>query len=245
MRRLVFVVVIAGLLFGRPGAPRAEPVALELVLAVDVSSSISRREYNLQMRGLAQAFRSEEVVTAVAAYAPQGIAVSLFQWGGRHEQTQVVEWQLVRDATSAEVMAARVDVVLRIGEQGGTALGDAIFRSSQLFDDNGFEGARLIIDVSGDGRANLGMAPSRARDAVAERGITINGLAILNEEPRLAEYYRANVIGGIGAFLMTADDYKDFALAIRTKLIREIGGAQLVQILPDGTSPPTALARGN
>ncbi len=209
-----------------PALPET-PVALELVLAVDVSTSIDRREYALQMRGLAEAFRSRQVIEAITGAAPGGIAVALLQWAGTGEHKLVVPWRFVRDTADAEAMAARVDVALRLQARGGTAIGEAIQLASRLFDENGYAGQRRVVDVSGDGRANQGLVAGSARDAAVARGITINGLAILNEEPALDLYYQLNVIGGAQAFVLSTDDFKDFARAIRAKLVREIAGMRL------------------
>ena len=96
-------------------------------------------------------------------------------------------------------------------------------------DGNGFAGRRRVVDVSGDGRNNHGPAVWRARDLAAAQGITVNGLTILNEDPTLDRYYRARVIGGTGAFVITANDYGAYRLAILRKLIMEISGAPMAQ----------------
>ena len=134
---------------------------------------------------------------------------------------------LVRDGASAERFAAEIAGMRRIGHEGVTAIALAIERSRRLFGGNGFEGARRVIDVSGDGHSNQGPAVGPARRRAEADGITINGLAIVNEQPRLDEYYRRNVIAGPGAFVIEAADYDDFARAIRAKLVREIRGAGL------------------
>ena len=45
-----------------------------------------------------------------------------------------------------------------------------------------------------------GITPSLTRNMAAGRGITVNGLAILDDEPDLDAYYRDEVIGGPGAY---------------------------------------------
>jgi hypothetical protein len=91
-----------------------------------------------------------------------------------------------------------------------------------------------VIDVSGDGTNTNGLEPSVARDAAMALGITINGLVILSTQEMpwmpwhthppggLDEYYRQNVAGGPGAFVMVAEDFNTFASAIINKLVREI-----------------------
>ncbi|MFQ6017243.1 MAG: DUF1194 domain-containing protein [Kiloniellaceae bacterium] len=213
-------------------AARADPVALELVLAVDASSSIDYGEFQLQMRGLAKAFRHPAVAAAIKAAAPEGIAVSLMLWSGKTKQLQVVDWTKVHDAATASALAARIEQAPRAVLGGPTAVGSAIRFSIGLQESNRFAGKRRVIDVSGDGRANHGELAADARADAVARGMTVNGLAILNEQPDLAAYYLAGVIGGPGAFLLTADDYHDFARAIRRKLITEITGSPIVHRFP-------------
>jgi len=73
--------------------------------------------------------------------------------------------------------------------------------------------------------ANFGLPPAMARDRVVAAGISINGLAILTEEPWLEAYYRSDVIGGPGAFVVAAQDFRSFADSMLRKLVQEIAGA--------------------
>ena len=125
-----------------------------------------------------------------------------------------------------------IDATPRYLIGGGTAIGGAIGFSAHQLRVNGFAGRRQVIDVSGDGRTNQGANPSRARDEAVAEGITINGLAILNEDALVDRHYVANVIGGTGAFVMRADDYVDFADAMLEKLIKEIAGVPVAQLAP-------------
>jgi hypothetical protein len=213
-----------------PGAILAEsgrPVDLELVLAVDTSSSVSAEEFDLQMRGLAEAFRSPAVVQAVRAAGDLGLAVSLVQWSDARKQTLAIDWTMVTDEASALGFSQEIDNTPRLMVGGGTALGGALTFAMRQFETSGFKGRRRVIDVSGDGRANQGAHPSKIRDKAVAAGITVNGLAILNEDLYVDRYYLYNVIGGTGAFVMTANDYDDFAQAILQKLIKEIAGVPI------------------
>jgi len=192
------------------------------VLAVDTSSSVSEQEFALQILGLAQAFQDPAVIAAIQDSAPNGIAVSLIQWSGAGWQEQTVPFSLVHDAATAHLLAGRIATSRRAIIGGPTALGAAIDHAALLMRRNAFSGARQVIDVSGDGVNNHGLSPVASRARATARGITINGLAILNEEPTLDRYYAAKVIGGPGAFLITANDFEDYRHAIRIKLIREI-----------------------
>jgi Protein of unknown function (DUF1194) len=206
-------------------------VDLELVLAIDSSGSVDFQEFELQARGIAHAFRDPEVIEAIEGAAPNGIAVSLVQWSGRRQHLVTIDWTLITDATSAEALATRVDAMGRV-LIGETAIADALRFAHEQLGSGPFQGARQIIDLSGDGATNAGGDPDPFRDAAALAGITINGLAILNENPRLDRYYAEHVIGGPAAFIMAAKDYDDFAHAIRLKLLREIRGAPLADAGP-------------
>jgi hypothetical protein len=217
-------------------------VDLELVLAVDTSSSVSPQEFDLQMRGLAKAFRSPAVIAAIQASGDLGIAVSMVQWSDARKQMVAIDWMEVRDGASALHFAEEIENTPRFLIGGGTALGGALSFSLNQFEDNGFRGRRQVIDVSGDGRANQGAHPSRVRDEAVDAGITINGLAILNEDTFVDRYYMVNVIGGTGAFVMTAADYQDFATAILEKLVKEIAGVPIARAPAPPPGPALAEA---
>ena len=201
-------------------------VDLELVLAVDASSSVSGVEFDLQIRGLAAAFRHRSVARAIRATGDLGLTVALFQWAGDRQQVLAIDWMVVRDAPTASRFAEAVETVKR-SIAGNTAIGSALEFAIGQLEGNGFDGRRKVIDVSGDGRNNRGTAAWLARELAVARGITVNGLAILNEDPTLDRYYVTNVIGGTGAFVMTANDYDAYRLAIVAKLIKEITGAPI------------------
>ena len=223
-RGAIGFLIAAALVCASPAAAR-QLVDLELVLAVDISSSVSTEEFELQMGGLADAFRDPLVVAAIRASGDLGIAVSLVQWSDNRRQFLAVGWSLLSDHASAAAFADEIAASPRlVVAGGGTAIGGALKFGAAQIENNGYEGLRRVIDVSGDGRTNQGWPDRPLRDAAIARGITINGLVILNEEPELDSYYHANVIGGAGAFVMTTMDFHSYARAILAKLIREIAG---------------------
>ncbi len=217
--------LVAGLAFvasaGLALAQGAEPVALELVLALDSSSSVSAEEFDLQRQGIARAFRDPGVLDAIAGLGDDGLAVALIQWSGGRMQRLSVDWTHLNAMPEVELFASSVAQCERL-LTGGTNLGGAVRYSLALIEANRFEGRRKVIDVSGDGFA--GLSPRRERDRAVSRGVTINGLAILNERPELGLYYATHLIGGTGAFVVTAESYEDFADAMRNKLLQEISG---------------------
>jgi len=219
-----------------PGGAKTIPVDLELVLAVDVSRSIDADEFELQRQGYARAITNANVLGAIQSGAIGAIAVSYVEWSGADQQKTVVDWTLIRDPGTAEDFAAAILAAPR-SFAAYTSISGAIDYSVRLFETNRYEGSRQVIDVSGDGSNNSGRPVWLARDAAVEVGITINGLAIINDrpnpfsrpEPKLDDYYRENVIGGSGAFVVIADDFTSFSSAILSKLIKEVAAA------PEGT----------
>ncbi len=214
-------------------------VDLELVLAIDASGSVSDEEFSLQVRGLAEAFRHRSVGQAIRAAGDLGLAVALIQWADSRQHAISVDWTVIHDEITAGDFAEKVENMSR-SVAGDTAIGSVLEFAIPLFAANGFQGRRKVIDISGDGSSNQGSAVRVARDLAVARGITVNGLAILNEDPTLDRYYSTNVIGGIGAFVMTANDYEAFREAIVAKLIKEISGAPLAQ----RPAPPPGVLSG-
>lgn len=225
----LFAGLLAGLLLAGtilPGPARAETaVDLQLVLAVDTSGSVDAREYALQLSGIAAALRDEEVLAAIRSGPNARIAASVALWSDASLPKSATPWHLLSDAGSVARFARRVETLPRI-RSGGTGIGSAIRFCVGLFRDNGLTSHRRVIDLSGDGAETAwrdwGISPAQARAYATSRGVTINGLAILTDEPALDAYYRREVAGGPGAFVMAVESLADFAAAMRRKLIREI-----------------------
>jgi hypothetical protein len=216
----------------------AEAVDLQLVLAVDVSRSVDEDEFRLQREGYANAFRDPRVLGTILAGNVGAIAVTYMEWSNAHLQNQVVPWTRIVDEETAATFA---DAILERPRSfaGWTSISGAIDFSVALLANSGFSSERRVIDISGDGSNNSGRPVQNARDDAVARGITINGLAILNvrpnpwlpPEPNLDEYFLKNVIGGTGAFMMVAENFQSFHNAILQKLIREIAGEGPKEIL--------------
>lgn len=214
-----------------PSAARAQgliPVAIELVLAVDCSYSVSDAEYALQMRGIASAFRDPEVM-ALISDLDHGVAVTLFQWASHANNRQTVAWRLLADKASVRSFAAEVEKAPRSPLGYFTAIGQAINYGVTLLESNAYDGRQRKIDVSGDGRSNAGPEPDVARLAAFARGITINGLAVLSAQPSVAgyptvaDYYAQHVVIGPSSFVIKIGSYEDFGAAMKRKLLRELG----------------------
>lgn len=231
-RRFAGMVVLA-LALAEP-VQAETPVDLELVLAVDVSGSVDPEEAQLQREGYVDALLNPKVQAAIRGGPFGRIVATYVEWAGDTYQHTVIGWTVLQDGASLESFASAIAESPTMTAQW-TSISAAIDYSARLFDGNGYEGTRRVIDVSGDGVNNRGRPVEWARDQAVAAGITINGLPILNDRPNpwggappldLDAYYRDHVIGGAGAFLVPAINFEAFADAILAKLLLEISGRQ-------------------
>ncbi len=176
------------------------------------------------MKGIANAFRTPEIIKLIGQQ--DGVAVTLFQWSSVINEQYMIPWHLLKDPASVLSFAAKVERAERDPKRVFTGIGEAIEFGVRLIAENAFEGRQLKIDVSGDGRNNIGVLPSIPRQQANALGIVINGLPILTytsvDSYDLEKYYRQKIIQGPGAFVEIANDYDDFARAFLRKLLREI-----------------------
>lgn len=206
-------------------------VDLELVLAVDVSRSMSPEELEIQRRGYAEALRSEEVVAAITGGMIGRVALTYVEWAGEYAQRSTVDWMLIESAEDARVFADRIGAQVSPGMRR-TSISGALLYAAQSFEGNGFHGLRQVIDISGDGPNNQGRPVHLARDRVLEKGIVINGLPLMTPADQLMvwdiadldAYYADCVIGGPGAFVLPVYGWDQFPDAVRRKLVLEIAG---------------------
>jgi hypothetical protein len=217
------------------GVLPAAAASVALVLAVDVSESVSTERYVLQHDGIAGAFERPELISTIAT-TPGGIEALVLEWSDPFKIAVTVDWTKIVDAATARGFALAVRKSERTSH-GLTALGAALEAAGLAFDRLPEPAAHKVIDVSGDGMANFGPAPSEIRDQLVAAGITINGLAILTEEPWLAEYYRQNVIGGAAGFCLVAENMDSFAEAMLKKLVQEVSGGGFSRHLRAGGGP--------
>lgn len=198
-------------------------VDLALVLAIDCSFSVDSNEFRLQMEGLGRAFFKREIQEAISKGATGRIAVMALQWSDENNQMVVVPWTVISNPDQAEALGKILSRMPRRLAEGGTSISTALQYSAMQFD-FAPSAERKVIDVSSDGRNNIGPPVNMVRDRIVARGITINALTILNEWPTLDQYFERNVVGGQANFVMPANDYVSYAEAIYKKLLREIVG---------------------
>jgi hypothetical protein len=209
-------------LLATPAVAQQTTVAVELVLALDSSASVDRREFALQIEGLARAFADPEVQRAVENLKPLGAAVAVVQWGAPGETRLVLPFTHLETARDSKAFGFRIGLARRWLWASATSIATAIEDSAALIETNQFDGFRKIIDVSGDGEDNGGAGLEAARQAAHAQGIVINGLPIMADSEDLARYYEARVIIGLDCFIEPARDFDDYVRAIREKLLKEL-----------------------
>ena len=208
-----------------------ERVDVALVLAVDVSRSMSTAELRIQRKGYAAAISSPEVVNAIGLGAYGRIALMMFEWANDTHGRVIVDWSVIETQADADRFAELILEDRSYGQRR-TSISGAIARGVDLLSEVPYLADRHVIDISGDGPNNHGAPVTMARDAAVESGIVINGLPLMTKGgvgfqfniPDLDVYYRRCVIGGPTSFVIPVTDWEQFPDAVRRKLILEIGG---------------------
>ena len=229
MRALSLLLLLAAPLSARA----AEPVDLALVLVSDVSRSIDDAEFQMQKKGYTAAFQDPRILAAIHNGPIGAIAVAYVEFAGSYEVKTVLDWRIIRDPASASAMTAAIEAEPR-SFWGRTSISAGIDRAMQMLAEAPVEATRRVIDVAGDGTNNAGRDVEAARDDAVAAGVIINGLAIVNDHPvsytfahvqppgGLAEWYRHNVTGGPGSFVVEVHDFRTFGEAMTRKLLDEI-----------------------
>jgi hypothetical protein len=230
--RLLVFFIAAAVLVSSPVARAAEEVDLLLVLSSDISRSIDAQKFKLQRDGYAAAIVNPRVIQAIRSGSLGKIAISFVEWSSFDQQQIVIDWTVIRDEATAKDFSAQIIKAPRAFRDRTSISGGIDFAVAQLALAP-FHANRHTIDVSGDGTHNSGRDVTDARDEALAKGVTINGLVILSEQTisnathsnppgGLDAYYRNNVIGGAGAFVMVAENFSSFGKTIVTKLSAEI-----------------------
>jgi hypothetical protein len=212
-------------------SPAAEPVDIELVLAVDVSLSMSPGELEIQRHGYAAALTHDDVLQAISQGAYGRIAVTIFEWAGYTSQYVIVPWTVIETREDAERVARQLSANPPNSARR-TSISGAMEFGADLFAESAYAGNKRVIDISGDGPNNQGPPVAGIRDRLIGQGVTINGLPLMTnggltsayDVPDLDHYYANCVIGGPGAFMVPVNDWSQFPEAIRRKLVMELAG---------------------
>jgi len=211
---------------------RPQEVDVLLVLALDVSESLTKERFEIQKKGYAAAFRDPEILSIIQSGLIGSIAVTAMEWSDVLDQEQVIGWTLINDEASAHNFANLISLVPRLFNSG-TNIAGAIRYCAELLENSPFVARKHVCDISGDGKhrvsefpyAAKGVPIEQARAEVVSKGIIINGLPIIGDEFEIDKYYEQEVIGGEGSFSITIknpDDIEAVIEAIKKKLFLEI-----------------------
>lgn len=234
--RTLLLLILAGVAAVPAAAAAAEQVDLLLVLAADVSRSVDNAKFQLQREGYAAAISDPRVLDAIRSGRNGRVGLTFVEWSGAGSQRVLIDWTTIGDAETARGFGDRLLEAPRSFADRTSISGAIEFAMGQLARAP-YESARRTIDVSGDGTNNAGRDVTVARDEAVAQGVTINGLVILSETPLawnpdhtnppggLQNYYRNNVIGGPGAFVLVAENFNSFGQAIVKKMIAEVAQA--------------------
>ena len=236
LRAVRSLLVLLAIVTAAPAARAAEQVDLLLVLAADVSRSVDQVKFQLQREGYAAAISDKRVLEAVTSGRHRRIAICFVEWSGVAAQRLVIDWTLIDGPDSARKFGDQLLELPRSFAER-TSISGGIDFAMNVLARAPYQSARRTIDVSGDGTNNSGRDVTLARNDALAAGVTINGLVILSNRPMtwnpehtnppggLENYFRNNVIGGPGAFVIVAEDFNSFGQAIIKKLIAEIAEA--------------------
>ena len=216
------------------GSASAAQCRQALALGLDVSGSIDTHEYRLQMDGLAAALLDDEVVASLLAMPSAPVDIAIYQWSGPRDQRLIVDWTTVLSAADLTRIVGALHGVERPTGSVGTALGTAMRTGRDLLMQR--TGCwKLTLDISGDGKRNMGPRPQEIKTEMEAASITVNALVIGADSPRLGDvrqveigelsaYFNANVIVGADSFVQTALGFAAYEEAMIQKLKRELEG---------------------
>lgn len=223
LSRAAAIALLAGIgAVWQPNAADAQQsCSIELVLALDVSGSVTWPEYRLQRAGVAAAFRDRDVTDLIEAL-PGGLSVIVTQWSDQRNQNNPTTWHHLTTRQDALIFSGKVGLMRRGRVGDKTAIGNALLHAEFMHRNNPRNCEKRVIDVSGDGRANEGLAIGLIADRLEIDQVTINALVIVEDDKTLLRYFSRRIIRGPGAFAMAADGWDDYARAFRRKLLREL-----------------------
>lgn len=205
-----------------------------IVTCIDISDSMNAEEIRLELEGVARAVQSPDVLAAIRRGPRRRIGFAVFAW--HHFRYAIVGWTLIaseRDALAvADTLAHQVPINVEPGRQEPvpergrfTDISRAIDHAWDMVGHSPFTSERLIINIIGNGKDNMGEDAMFARNRVVERGATVNGV-VIGDAPTVRDYYRRNVIGGPGSFVISTSQATGIIDAMMRKFLQEIAIAE-------------------
>ena len=215
---------LAALAFPPAPSQAAGEVDTALIVSVDVSNSVDAERYRLQMEGIAQALEDPQVIDAIISGPKAGILFTMVTWADKPRVS--IPWARIASAADAKLLAMQVRGLPQQGGEFTCVTGMLRNVADKVITQIPMKATRIIVDVSGDGKENCNPleTTTAVRDELVSYNVTINGLPILegDQGASLEGWYRENVMGGAGAFVLPANGFEDFGRAIRQKFVIEI-----------------------
>ena len=207
------------------------------------------------MEGIAAALEDPSVIEAIINGPNGGILFSMVMWADRPDFA--LPWVKIASKEDAQAVAAKIRKLPQAGGEFTCMTRMMRSVNDKIMSQIPGEATRIVLDISGDGPDNCNAEEpiTAVRDELVANGVTVNGLPINIGDPSepvgkgayrapgssfdasqlkrgagpttLEEWYRENVMGGMGAFVLPANGYSDFGRAIRQKFVIEISGLGL------------------
>lgn len=222
MRLIAAISIASGIVCMIPLIANAETkVDTALIVAIDASASVNSGFLQQQVDGHAAAFEDPDVQQTITNLE-HGLAVRVLLWSSGNLNQVPLPWVLIHNATEAQAFAQSLRTIRLPAVAGTTAIGAALMDCAAIFRQMNFPADKKVVDIVSNGFSNSGPDPAPIRDRMAAQGVTINGLAILDEMPWLEQYFAQSVIGGVAPFVTHIDNRDDYVNALRRKLIQEL-----------------------
>ncbi|MCA9296903.1 MAG: DUF1194 domain-containing protein, partial [Phycisphaerales bacterium] len=218
-------------------ASMQDRVPLELVLLVDTSGSVDATEYNLQRQGYIDAFRDADVQARIKEAG--GIAVTYIEWSDATHQSIRVPWTKLETPEDCDKFSDKMVLITRT-HTGHTMMAPAIEFAFAQITGNGFDSMKWIIDISGDGVGQnwnyyvngiekdghnepefYGTPWTSVLASIPAGDSQINGICITTDDD-VKSFYSDVLATANGGFMMQVDDFDEFGVAIREKILREV-----------------------
>ncbi|MBU0800440.1 MAG: DUF1194 domain-containing protein [Alphaproteobacteria bacterium] len=180
-----------------------EDVGVLLVLAMDASGSMSNEEWRIQVEATAAALLSTQVRSTIRCKSGDAsVAISVVDFS---DQPNIrIPWVDLRPRSCTgpdpefdhklELLATEIARLER-SSSGSTHIGNMLQYTLQMYVNAPWKPTeRRVLDVSGDGDNNGGVAMEPGRQALMDYGVTINGIAIVNDDPDLENTFRENLV---------------------------------------------------
>jgi hypothetical protein len=213
-----------------------------IVTGLDISDSIGQHDMQLEIDGMARAIRSPEVLAAIQAGRHGRIGFAVFAWH-RGPFPLVVPWAVIASEADAAAVARQIEARLRVNLETEarangafyagrlTDVSQAIDHAAEMISMAPYAADRAVVNIVGNGEDNVGEEAQVARQRFVARGGTVNGV-VLGADPLVLDYYRQQVIGGPGAFVISTGEASSLVEVLTRKFLNDFVVAARISAAP-------------